>query len=780
MATRAADAIAWYQKKIGAYDQQIWEKSVEQREIKFVRLGLRNKPKKSGHVKPDLIDVDLVRGSTFAKAKPESAWTAITRKGIVRVLLFPFFSRWWIQVTSAGIYLWLLGLYVLQALAVVLYVSGPSEHDVPWTEVLCPVWLMLLLGTVHCQIVSTHFYKTQSSLGAKRRRRLRKASQSDPGKDGGGSSTTDNQDEFRRSGGGSHGPGVLAALRRAWGRHRVFGPEQRKRYEEKSTETDNGYICLEGKASRHCVAGGGPLLSHRVEALSAEGRPHQGSHGKQEAGRLGPAASDDLSSEEEGGGLRAPETPVYRRGAERPSCDGLRQRKLHTHCRKHCSAEGSVHAIRDGATASGSESCDRSENDSFLFPQCCQEVLRSSGSCSSRSCTTSRHDSESTRPESETEELLWEDLLLGAECRSTGSTDSEDTVASAATLARARDDPFQQQSQLFFPGSSSVGLERVSAIVWEANECKKAEMSVLEISGMIMNRVNTYKQGQVYHVFSNLMTLLMGALPLAFRLLWHMGLDQASTASPLDVLWCCLGLGAGPAAAAIVVICLVQRVCLVWLLFFMLSVAEKTYKQRYLFAKLFGHLTSARRARKSEIPHFRLKKVQNIKMWLSLRSYLKRRGPQRSVDVIVSSAFLLELSVVFICCAQLLNGHSTFLDVHYNWELLAWSLSLGIFLLRFVTLGSETNKKYSNTSILLTEQINLYLKMEKKPNKKEELNLVNNVLKLATKLLKELDSPFRLYGLTMNPMLYNITRVVILSAFSGVISDLLGFNLKFF
>lgn len=30
----------------------------------------------------------------------------------------------------------------------------------------------------------------------------------------------------------------------------------------------------------------------------------------------------------------------------------------------------------------------------------------------------------------------------------------------------------------------------------------------------------------------------------------------------------------------------------------------------------------------------------------------QRRGPQRSVDVIVSSAFLLTLSVVFICCAQ--------------------------------------------------------------------------------------------------------------------------------
>lgn len=30
----------------------------------------------------------------------------------------------------------------------------------------------------------------------------------------------------------------------------------------------------------------------------------------------------------------------------------------------------------------------------------------------------------------------------------------------------------------------------------------------------------------------------------------------------------------------------------------------------------------------------------------------------------------------------------------------------------------------------------------------------------------------------MNPLLYNITRVVVLSLFSGVMSDLLGFRLK--
>lgn len=31
---------------------------------------------------------------------------------------------------------------------------------------------------------------------------------------------------------------------------------------------------------------------------------------------------------------------------------------------------------------------------------------------------------------------------------------------------------------------------------------------------------------------------------------------------------------------------------------------------------------------------------------------LQRRGPQRSVDVVVSSVFLLTLSIAFICCAQ--------------------------------------------------------------------------------------------------------------------------------
>ncbi|KAG8228915.1 hypothetical protein J437_LFUL011641 [Ladona fulva] len=118
------------------------------------------------------------------------------------------------------------------------------------------------------------------------------------------------------------------------------------------------------------------------------------------------------------------------------------------------------------------------------------------------------------------------------------------------------------------------------------------------------------------------------------------------------------------------------------------------------------------------------------------------------------------------------------LHSQYNLEALTWSMLLGVFLLRFMTLGTKINRKYRNLSVLITEQINLYLQIEQKPNKKEELMVANSVLKLAADLLKELESPFKISGLSANPYLYTITKVVILSALSGVLSEMLGFKLK--
>lgn len=67
---------------------------------------------------------------------------------------------------------------------------------------------------------------------------------------------------------------------------------------------------------------------------------------------------------------------------------------------------------------------------------------------------------------------------------------------------------------------------------------------------------------------------------------------------------------------------------------------------------------------------------------------------------------------------------------------MVWCFGLGILLLRFMTLGTEINKKYRNLSLLITEQINLYLQIEQKPEKKNELMVANSVLKLAADLLK--------------------------------------------
>uniref|UniRef100_UPI00398E612C protein PHTF1-like isoform X5 n=1 Tax=Pristiophorus japonicus TaxID=55135 RepID=UPI00398E612C len=444
-----------------------------------------------------------------------------------------------------------------------------------------------------------------------------------------------------------------------------------------------------------------------------------------------------------------------------------------------------------GKTPEGGERVPRWENlkrdsDSLLDSEIESTSLNQDGPKSyvnlgSLSGRASRQDTESSRQGSETEDMLWEDLLNSPRCHSSYTSESECECESIHRVAlhksESQEEP-HQQNHLHWLYSSSPSPERVSAIIWEGNECKKFEMSVLEISGMIMKRASTFEQHHGYRILGYLVTAVLTLLPFGFRLFQHKDLEALASSSATEILTVACGATPDGPLIALVIINVLDRFCLMWMFFFVLCVAERTYKQRFLFAKLFSHLTSARKARKSEIPHFRLKKVQNIKMWLSLRSYLKRRGPQRSVDVIVSSAFLLTLSIAFVCCAQILHGHMSFLDSLYNWELLIWGASLAVFLLRLVTLGSEVSRKYNNVSILLTEQINLYLKMETKPNKKEQLTIINNVLKLATKLLKELDSPFRLYGLTMNPLLYNITRVVILSAVSGVVSDLLGFNLR--
>lgn len=59
--------------------------------------------------------------------------------------------------------------FCVAVLAAVLFLSVSSPHSVPVTEVFGAIWLMLLLGTVHCQIVSTHTPKASGGSGRRRR-----------------------------------------------------------------------------------------------------------------------------------------------------------------------------------------------------------------------------------------------------------------------------------------------------------------------------------------------------------------------------------------------------------------------------------------------------------------------------------------------------------------------------------------------------------------------------------------------------------------------------------
>uniref|UniRef100_H3B981 Putative homeodomain transcription factor 1 n=1 Tax=Latimeria chalumnae TaxID=7897 RepID=H3B981_LATCH len=707
MASKSRDAIAWYQKKIGAYDQQIWEKSIEQTEIK----GIRNKPKKLGRIKSDLIDVDLVRveGSTFGKAKPESPWTSLTTKGIVRVVFFPFFSQWWIKVTSRGIFVLLFLLYVMQVVAVVISFMVPVAHT---SELVGPICLMLLLGTVHCQIVSTQTSKTSVANDGKRRR-------------------------YSRS-------------------------KRVRMMDDKATETDDSQGSMDSKVSKDSPHNDNRRTEHPHRPLKFDGSRCSEERGLRHSTTR---ASDELTSDDD----TRDRSPLFliRRSVEGASLDNgallISQKQILANNYQHYKAK-----LKTTRWARDSDSFVDSEMESTTV---CQE---------SRSYNTSRRDSESTRHGSETEDMLWDDLLHSPECHTSYTSDSDDANIQNLPQGSKKDlkEELFHQNHLFWLHSSNPASERVSVIIWEGNECKKTDMSVLEISAVIMSRVNTYEHGLGYQVLGAIIAVILAALPFFFRLFQEKDLDQLLCFSMENLLAVLCGSKPDSLLILLTIINFLERLCLSWMFFFLMCVAERTYKQRFLFAKLFSHITSARKARKSEIPHFRLKKVRNIKIWLSLRSYLKRRGPQRSVDVIVSSVFLLTLSLACIGCVSILQDNGSFLDYIYKCELLIWETAMIIFLLRLASLGSETNKKYSNISILLTEQINLYLKMEKKPNKKEQLTIVNNVLKLATKLLKELETPFRLYGLTMNPLIFNITRVVILSAVSGVISDLLGFNLR--
>jgi hypothetical protein len=155
----------------------------------------------------------------------------------------------------------------------------------------------------------------------------------------------------------------------------------------------------------------------------------------------------------------------------------------------------------------------------------------------------------------------------------------------------------------------------------------KADLTVLDISSTIIAKVERAKENSDYIYLGIFFSVLLALLPSLWRLNNGLEIDEfhiGRLGIYLNDAFNC-ACGNNLKFRLVILISIAERLCLSLFVFFLLAVAEKTYKQRFLYAKLFSRLTT-RKSRKSGIPHFRLNKVRNIKIWLSVRSYLQVRN----------------------------------------------------------------------------------------------------------------------------------------------------------
>lgn len=752
--------VSWYQKKIGTYDKQEWEKTVEQR----ILSGFTHVPKKTAKLKTELIDVDLVRGSSFTKAKPKGGLMTVTRLGIIRLLFLPAYAEWWCSQTSSKLFALLLLLYILQVINTSLYFLLPEEtiQLIPGSEVAIPGAMMVLLTILHSHIVSPRSAggkelapfdtKARRIKRTKRRGRLSSDKLSDPSVVYGGfpeaTSKFSKRVRLRKL---SFEDSSKTSTRR---RRSVAWDTSPSKLHLSLNESDRNQS-PEPPMMEEAVGGGSPGDDDGFESLNSQGSsedvqavpPPEGPEAvfrnnwlEQSARRASIGVNEASSGETD------------HKDSDSDNCSKSNQRLL---CRRRGSQQVLHVGLPPPPAAVDHSSCNSSEEEGGEGGSLCPALTEG---------TTSAAE--------------W----IGI------TTNSDDCSVSS----EGDDHPFASEfhtSPCAILSPSCAASDRVSCTMWEKKEVKKADLSVLDISSAIIARVEAMPENMDYFYVGMLGSVLAGLVPALCRLV-DAKVHKSVALDLINANWtasnyigeylasgCESAFGPNKWTKIISLNALVERTVLSSLFFFLVTVAERTFKQRFLYAKFFSHLTSFRRARKSELPHFRLNKVRNIKTWLSVRSYLRKRGPQHSVDVIVSSVFLLTIfllgfiSVEYLKDSDIMNSQSTV-------EALLWGMILGCFLLRFMTLGTKINRKYRNLSVLITEQINLYLQIEQKPNKKEELMVANSVLKLAADLLKELECPYKISGISANPYLYTITKVVILSAVSGVLSEMLGFKLK--
>lgn len=224
----------------------------------------------------------------------------------------------------------------------------------------------------------------------------------------------------------------------------------------------------------------------------------------------------------------------------------------------------------------------------------------------------------------------------------------------------------------------SAGLGPVRVAVWHSNERRKVTMTLTDLRVALSSAASAEEAAEAWtgELFA------IGAASL-FALV-RVGHGVASQRS---VRW--LGLTSSACS---------------WLCAYLalggLNYAERCYRTRLRYAKLYAATTSSRRARSRGVPYLSLRKVENLKVWLALRAgrgYLDSFTRERQADAVCSTAFhacagfTVALLVLYFRAAAGTRGRR-FPHAAFHFELLLAFVATSSYVVAFVGLGSRVRR----------------------------------------------------------------------------------------
>lgn len=494
--------------------------------------------------------MDLVRGSTFPKAKPKQSTAAVLYLSLLRYFFLPLYARWWVKETSAKVFVLLLTLYLVQMVNWAIYslhvrlINDDDKADedsvVPLCELLVPMGLSLLLCFVHSQIVATTVTSSRSSS----KRRTHKLSLNRTG-----------SDKVRRK--------KKAGLRM---RPTTVDLNLLKGYDSDEDPTGQQY--------------------HSKSKLSIKAKVEpeiiQNSSKKFELAKPAGCLSSTPSSERPDLIKRRNvnwESPIRSSMQANPVFLEERRRRVS----ENVTGDDGFESLT-GKSSSGEDNLLRqplvsdSETDTLRNSEhsspvkACKKLKESSD-------TDEENDDVESHPFGSTDgEYIGVTSNSDSDCL-TASADDENDAVSPTTILN--------------PNNSN---EKVSCTLWTKHEAKKAEMSVLDISMAIIQRVDSIPETCDYVYIGLVLSLLLSLTPTYCRLCDN-AMDSNSTGIPHIIFdlprvmmedsssvsltsFIHLAFGRSSWEKTLLMIATAQRLVLAFLFFFLLAVAERTYKQR--------------------------------------------------------------------------------------------------------------------------------------------------------------------------------------------------------